>query len=87
MCKSTIKWNMIIEAVEAAPFPLQKAALVQQSIGNGENAWQVSEELWMFIGDFIGDTLFNNRLQMVGGKAEEFNGFEFWRALYHEDVG
>lgn len=86
-CKSSTKWGVIIEAIETALSPMKKCELIAHPIGNGDNAWQVAEELYSFLGDYIGDTLFDRRLQMIGGRVEDNNGFEFWRQLFFENEG
>ena len=87
LCGSTPKWKTIIESIKLAPSFFHKAYLTQHPIGNGENAFQVAEELHTFLGICISDTLYGRRVQMEGGKAETGNGFEFWRQLFLENEG
>ena len=48
--------------------------------------WEwVATHLWSFTSSFLTDTQLDRRMALVQG--EEFNGIEFWRALYQENIG
>ena len=37
--------------------------------------------------DWFSTNLYNRKVQLDGGKAEEGNGFEIWRQLYRQYAG
>ena len=52
---------------------------------DGMNAWEVSEELEVFIFDFLDQNMYERRNQFTNGEAG--NGFEAWRQMYLEYCG
>ena len=69
--KSPIRWSEL------------RATYVQE-LPNLNWEW-VASHLWSFTSSFLTDTQLDRRMALVQG--EEFNGIEFWRALYQENIG
>ena len=45
---------------------------------DGVNAWVLATKIKAWMADWFNTNLYNRRIQLAGGKAEEGNGFEIW---------
>ena len=79
-------WRVLLGMLEICTQPITKEWLVTQSTF-GNNGWDLSEMLESFVCTWIGDTLYNTKTQLSGGKAQAGNGLEIWRRLFQEHHG
>ena len=86
LARSNGDWKHVLCSLETAEFPITREWLSSSHI-HGNSAWDLSTKLETFISTWVSDSLYGRRVQMAGGKAQEGNGFEIWRQLYHEHHG
>ena len=80
-------YSRIFELIETNKTPIKWATLARTQIADLPYLdWQwIATHLWTFTGNYLSDSQLTRRAALVGG--EEFNGLEYWRALYSENVG
>ncbi len=80
-------YSRIFELIESNKIPIRWAQLANTHVEDLPYLdWQwIATHLWTFTGNFLSDAQLTRRAALVGG--EEFNGLEYWRALYSENVG
>ena len=86
LARSNGDWKTVLCSLETAEFPITREWLSTSHI-HGNSAWDLSTKLETFISTWVSDSLYGRRVQMAGSKAQEGNGFEIWRQLYHEHHG
>ena len=80
-------YSKIFELIENNKTPIKWADLDATTIAELPYVdWKwIATHLWTFTGNFLSDTQLVRRTTLVGG--EEFNGLEYWRSLFSENVG
>ena len=78
------RWHGFLHDAELCPTPISKGALKQMKY-NGFSAWDLSRDLWSFVGKFLGPKLYLKRQRL--SKRAFGNGFEFWRQLFKDYHG
>ena len=80
-------YTRIFELVEGNKVPIRWADLDTTQIPELPYVdWKwIATHLWTFTGNYLSDTQLVRRSTLVGG--EEFNGLEYWRSLFSENVG
>jgi hypothetical protein len=80
-------YSKIFEIIEKNKIPIPLHSLSNTRIPELPNidwCW-IATHLWTFTGNFLSDDQLTHRMTLVAG--EEFNGVEYWRALFNQNVG
>ena len=81
------RWKEILTYIKlCGEQRIHKADLLKTHC-DGVNAWTLANKLEAWLSDWFSTNLYNRRIQLAGGKAEEGNGFEIWRQLYRQYAG
>ena len=77
----------VFDLIEKCKTPIAWAALAYTNVDELPYMdWHwIATHLWTFTGNFLNDSQLKHRSTLVGN--EEFNGLEYWRALYAENIG
>ena len=76
------KWARLLLFAQACSSPISPHVLLQQTYGTN-NGRDLANELYNFVGKWLGATLFSQMQSMAGGV--EGNGFELWRVLFKDN--
>ena len=79
-------WVDILEKLEVCTQPITRNWLINEGI-HGENAWELSQMMSLFICKWLDNQLYGSRQRLAGGRDEKGNGFEIWRKLFQEHHG
>ena len=86
LASTNLYWVDILEKLEVCTQPITRAWLITEST-HGENAWELSQMVSLFICKWLDNQLYGSRQRLAGGKDEKGNGFEIWRKLFQEHHG
>ena len=83
---TNLYWVDILEKLEVCTQPITRNWLLNEST-HGENAWELSQMMSLFICKWLDNQLYGSRQRLAGGQHEKGNGFEIWRKLFQEHHG
>ena len=78
------RWRGFLQDAERCTEPISKETLKAMKY-NGYSAWNFAQNLWSFVGKYLGPKVYLKRQLM--SKRMQGNGFVFWRQLFRDYHG